>query len=252
MVFHIRRKLIFIKSIPFSNFANDLVATNKLEISSILSIERKEKMMQAKNRCVSCFLLNRFCICEKIKANFSSNSKPSAKIAVFMHYKEFGRASNTGKILSIGLKSEIFIFGKDNERLIDILSSTPSLILCPCPKSVSISNFQFLFQQESISHNNGRPVICVLDSTWSQSKAMNNSLPLMIPRVHINDYVIKKSEYLCRKQNINLNKISTIESVEMAISILEGNDSNVRAFQPSLRLSVDALFKQSGKPIPYG
>jgi len=196
-----------------------------------------------------------------VKGFFSaipSSSHPKASIDVFMHYKEWGRASNTGKLLPIGLpdRSKIYLYGRrpDYELLVGKLTTTPSVILYPGDSSTSITDFRSLYNSRNNDFN-----ICVIDSTWSQSQAMDRCLPAQIPRVNINDFIDSPSLFLNRRQvladdnltNVGI-KISTIEALALALKALDADDQLIDVMYQALKLSVDATFAQNGKRTIYG
>jgi DTW domain-containing protein YfiP len=213
-------------------------------------IERQKLHLEEDNKCKSCFMTQCLCICSRVKDIYQkSETKPKSNLKVFMHYKEWGRASNTGKLLSIGMpeKSSISIFGSitDEEEMLASFVNKPVLILYPSPDSKPISEYNSWF-----SHQSG-VTLCVLDSTWSQSSAMNNRLPEHIPRVRIDDEVLSPSLFLNRKQSTNKTKVCTVEAVALALRAMGEDESALNPIFESLRLSVDAVLQQSGKKAVY-
>ncbi len=166
-----------------------------------------------------------------------------------MHYKEWGRASNTGKLLSIGMpeKASISIFGSlaSEEEMLASFVDKSVLILYPSPEAKPISEYNSWFSAQS------GVTLCVLDSTWSQSSAMNNRLPENIPRVRIDDEVFSPSLFLNRKQSTNKTKVCTVEAVALALRALGEQEAALTPIFESLRLSVDAVLQQSGKKPAY-
>lgn len=224
------------------------------------SLNKKNDGFTYKSICKKCFLSSTLCICNQVKSIFSDlpqNKLPKASVDIYMHYKEWGRASNTGKLLPIGLpdNSATYIYGRKNDQdeLIKKLTSNPSIILYPGENSQSICNYQELYDTSDNIH------ICVIDSTWSQSYAMINSLPKSIPRVHINAFVTSPSQFLNRRQVINdnnqtsvSNKVSTIEALALGLKSLHENEDLIKSIYQSLQLSVDAVLRQGGKEVAYG
>lgn len=74
--------------------------------TSRCNIEKRFESFVEKGRCPRCFLSKTCCICAPVQALWAP-VKPLLKtrIAIYYHYKEFGRASNTAKLCSIGLSS---------------------------------------------------------------------------------------------------------------------------------------------------
>lgn len=216
------------------------------------TLNHTKSSLQINKKCLHCFLNLEYCVCSQIKSLFLKSSfKCKLDIDIFMHYKEWGRSSNTGKILSIGIpdNSNQLIYGneKDSEKLLYRLSTKPSLILYPSISSQSIIHYRSWFEEQKENVN-----ICVIDSTWSLSQSMNKSLPHTIPRVNINDIVSSPSLFLSRKQSLTKTKISTIEAISMAIHGIDKSYNPVSdPFIESLKYCVNASRLQAGKGAIY-
>jgi DTW domain-containing protein YfiP len=232
---------------------------------SSLALDCTKRELRVKSRCNKCFLHISMCICQVVEDVFAStNWKPAANIKIYMHYKEWGRSSNSGKLLSIGLpdRASTYIYGvrEDQERLCQELSESPSVILYPSSQAVSIAEYKDLYhtfnsdtdivdQAESKKLLN----VCVLDSTWSQCRTMHHSLPPHIPRVKVDDFVVRASQFLSRKQSTTPSKVSTVEAVALALHALgESHEVLEKSIFAALRLSVDAGRQQGGKEPVYG
>lgn len=167
-----------------------------------------------------------------------------------MHFKEWGRASNTGKLMAKGMPEhcKIRVFGvkEQHDALIEELRSKPSLILFPSSTATSIAEYADLYAQ-----SDGNLNLCVIDSTWSQAATMEKSLPADIPRVKVDDFVLKASEFLSRKQTQE-GRVSTIEAVILALQALGETPERLQAMQQSLRLSVDVVSRLRGRGEHYG
>jgi DTW domain-containing protein YfiP len=196
-----------------------------LEEHSTITLEKKI-IDRSKGKCEHCFLFFEYCICRQVKDIFNTPNRlleNHVHIALYMHFKEYGRASNTGKLLRIGSPTNTsqYIYGQTDqeESLQTLLQSKPSLIIYPSPISRPISEYaHWLSSSSSSTHH---PItLCVIDSTWPQSRAMEQRLHPDIPRVHIDELVTKPSLFLNRKQSTNKTKISTIEAIMLAIMAL--------------------------------
>jgi DTW domain-containing protein YfiP len=167
-----------------------------------------------------------------------------------MHNKEWGKGSNTGKLLTIGLpqQSSMYIFGdKDSQvKLSQQLTGNPSLILYPSKTSEPIGNYvDWYKQQPQVS-------LCVLDSTWSQSLAMDRSLPAHIPRVRVDDFVSGSSQFLNRKQSDVPGRVSTLEAVAIALRALSEPEEAIKPLYDALHISVDVVLRIRGHKTAYG
>lgn len=215
---------------------------------------RREAMEQG-GKCVSCFLTKPFCVCARTSAIFadSSEQKPfQPHIHLFMHFKEWGRASNTGKLMQVGLGSSrcttsIFGIQQQEDKLEQLLLSEPSIILYPRAGSVPISSMRDWFQAHG-----GRVQIVVIDSTWTQSQAMDRRLSDSIPRVRIDEMISGPSQFLNRKQSVNASKVCTLEATVMALAALGVEEDSLRPFEEALQYGVDACLQQSGQKPAYG
>jgi DTW domain-containing protein YfiP len=123
-----------------------------------------------------------------------------------MHYKEYGKSSNTGKLLSFfsPYKCTVDIFGTKSadESLWSICSAGDKMpvVLFPSNDSIPLSNLK-QYKKDII--------LCVIDSTWNQAKAVDKWLPKHLARVHIDDYIEKDSLFLLRKQRSE-SKVNTL------------------------------------------
>lgn len=167
-----------------------------------------------------------------------------------MHHKEYGRVSNTGKILTCGLpdRSKLYIYGveKDHQALSKSLCEQPSIILYPSKNSQPLSNFKDWYAKEEIVN------LCVIDSTWSQSNTMDKYLPSHIPRVRVDDFVFEKSQFLNRKQSDVAGRVSTLEAVAIALRGLGEPEAALQPMYKALQLCVDATLCVRGKQLAYG
>lgn len=188
-------------------------------------VRSREQQMVSENRCLSCFMCGPLCICSAVRDMFQSplqsahhledsNSdcnidKPRIKssIAVFMHFKEWGRASNTGKLVHIGEphKSIVGIYGVENseKQILDFITANPTIILYPSANAQPIREYRDWYSETP------NACLCVIDSTWAQSSAIDKVIPAHIPRVKVDDDVIAPSQYLNRKQSSNTTKVQT-------------------------------------------
>lgn len=140
------------------------------------------------------------------------------------------------------------VFGvkEQQEALINKLSNEPSLILYPGKTASSIADYKDLYAAQDGNLN-----ICVIDSTWTQSHTMEKSLPAHIPRVKVDDFVLKASEFLNRKQS-QADRVSTIEAVTIALQALGESPERLLPMQRALHLSVDAVNRLRGKTESFG
>ena len=230
--------------------------------TSRVTMEKRDASMREKRRCEVCFMSKSLCVCKRVREIWAKvPSRPKCRIAIFYHYKEWGRASNTGKLLQIGLGSEFvdsFIYGNPEHEasLSALLTSRPSAILFPGPNSVPISSILESLNSDSdadtatattaATPTSGPAVLCVLDATWTQAPTLSNALPAAVPRVALDQAVSRPSEFLNRKQSTPT-RISTVEAAALALEQLGEPKAVVDAIHASLRVSVDSVLLQAGK-----
>jgi DTW domain-containing protein YfiP len=217
-------------------------AVNRLHLRSMI--------LEQKNRCMKCFCKTDVCMCQRIQQILSPVQLP-CQLTVFTHYKEWGKSSNTGKILKFGLSrySKEFIFGVHDDEVAFLreLESMPSIVLYPSPKSIPITDMKDWYAK-----HNGKINLCVIDSTWGQSGPMTKFIPSTIPRVHVNELIVGPSLYLNRRQSPLKYKVSTVESVCYALRGLGEQASTCDPLFDALKFSVDTVFFQRNSKTVYG
>jgi len=231
-------------------------------LSSQIAIDRRLESLRAKNRCERCFMSRLICVCRRVEELWEGQPRPRTRIAILYHYKEWGRGSNTGKLLEIGLGPGLvqsFIFGNPAHEaaLNELLLSRPSAVLYPGPKSVPPQTVlaQWGQQRDADGHQTGEspatsalpaPVLCLLDGTWTQATSLDKAVDPRIPRLALDSLISRPSEFLSRKQS-SPTRVSTIEAASLALTQLGEDEAVAECISASLRLSVDAMRVQGGK-----
>lgn len=248
-----------------------------LQQQSSIVLHQKQVAFDEEGRCCGCYMFKAYCMCDAVREIFAPTLQDTTTLTsriefcLFMHFKEWGRSSNTGKLLNVGLGNEragIYIFGQEEQEraLLEKLYARPSLILYPNKNAKPITEYRHLFDQATPEE----PLrLCVVDTTWSLSAAMDRNLPDDIPRVMIDkDLVTGPSRFLNRKQSIHKHKVSTIEAVAMSLQAIlpnvhgptavrssEDDDTlplELQCYRTALEYSVDSVLKQGGKKLAYG
>ena len=206
---------------------NDVDERSRENIKSRVAVTKRQKSFVERNLCSICFLTKECCICDQVRSIFKDVPRPRADIVVFQHYKEYGRASNTAKLLEIGLGSKVCLFGNNNDcaELQEVLLNG-GFIVYPGPSSQPICNFKHT-ANEKADGSGHVPTICLLDGTWNQASLLNKTFPNSILRVNVDAQinahtpaqpaiigtaqravgelaegpVLYRSEFLSRKQN---------------------------------------------------
>ena len=239
-------------------------------------IKRIKNYQLQNNQCLDCFMHQEYCICSKVK-NIFSRKKASIQthVSVFMHCCEYGKPSNTGKLLRIGLSGNSSngneelnrisypIYGnkEGEDKLLALFKEMPSLILYPGPSSQPIKSVLANLlsgdsmgtsdqQQQSIPQTR-KIHICALDATWNLSKSMQRLLPKDVPRVNVDELVKAPSLFLNRKQ-ISETQVSTIEALALALECIGEDQEALNPLYESLKVSVDAVLLQAGRKAAYG
>lgn len=239
------------------NAAKTYVTDERMQSVSRRAIEStKNNMSSSSSKCNVCYLQKTCCICSRLTELKKSLPQQRLKchVCLFTHYKEYGKASNTGKLLQIAFPGCVstFIFGNaaDDARLANKLAHENTFVLYPGKKSIPLRsvldalNAENVDQNVKVSERNTSLVnLVVVDSTWTQSKAMYRWLSsLRLPstlsaalqqqqqhqqssfcfHVNVNSAVedFGPSGYLNRRQ-VFPSKSSTIESVAYALAALE-------------------------------
>ena len=218
--------------------------------------------LAAKSKCPRCFMHASLCVCsetEKVASQhkLDLDSFPRFECRVVMHYKEFGRPSNTGKFLPMLMPdhSSIAIYCTEEcHQSIEFMIENNAVVLFPETDSTELNpqTLPVLFPNNSKVN-----VLCVLDSTWNEAKTMNKWIPRSIPRAHLAEGALMSGEslYRVRKQaSLGSDKttLSTIEAAGAALDTIQGTSKFSVAFTEVLKYSVDAVFKQRGYKQVYG
>ena len=222
------------------------------------------------HRCVNCYMQPNNCICQQLSVLQSSCKKTSlvCHLYLYTHYKEYAKCSNTGKIIQYGFPSSVstLIYGNPvHEALLNqkILNEN-TLILFPGNDSLPLNEVSRMVVGEGNLNTVSKPFnMIVIDSTWSQSKAMYRRLACVKPntglhsgsscdpwlyKVHVDEQVmaVGPSKFANRKQ-ILPHKSSTIESIAWALAALGEQDAVIEYCLDSLLVSVRANKIQAGK-----
>ncbi len=157
---------------------------------------KKVESLEKDNRCYNCFFHKQNCICKSFQASPISEN---ITFNVYMHYKEFGRTSNTGKLLRVLYPNQTTISLFQIDDLAFSSNSEETIILYPSNDSVCISSWMKQYDAKSKKLN-----IVVLEGTWAESKTLNKQFPRTIPRVNINNVISGPSSFTSRKQTKEL------------------------------------------------
>ena len=156
-----------------------------------------ERKVAERHTCASCWQRLAHCICPQLASLATRTER--VEVIVSQHYKEWGRSSNTARLISQVLphSSKILVHPLQDEELDRTLRARPSVLLYPSASSVPC---------DTISHASpSHPVVCdalddgaparpaipllllVLDGTWGTVKALARRVLRQHPKLqHVN------------------------------------------------------------------
>ena len=215
--------------------------------------------MRSYFKCRGCMLAPGLCVCSALARRATGVAGvPPHRLAVLMHHKEHGRASNTGCLLAPALGARIHVAGvaADEEALLaDITAAGPACaILWPGEDSVSIAELR-----ESIAPEAWQSglLLIAIDGTWSCARKMVKRVPPHVPRLAlppdafapgrsllfpVRKYVGPCAERYCTYE-------AAIALLD-ALGALAPGERDALTF--NLKLKVDALLKHKNRRAAYG
>ena len=174
--------------------------------------------------CSKCGYLQNSCMCNFFEKKFDTETK----ITLLIHYKEYIRITNTGKLIQISLKNMNIVKIGEKENPIDknldkiILKNYLNIVLFP---TANIELNKFIADNKKTS-NKKKINLIIPDGTWRQAskiirhnnelaKLIKVKLPLSLSSDRNNDYSLRK--------NLTKDRTSTFEAISKSIGILENN-----------------------------
>ncbi len=170
-------------------------------------------------RCPQCLIPPAYCVCP-----VAVRETVQTRVSVVIHFSDIIKATNTGKLVPLGLaNSEIFVRGR-REAPLDatqtILPDHHNILLYPATGSEALT--------PAYLDNIERPInIIVPDGNWNQaSKMVRREEPWQdLPRVHL--AITKPSRYRLRTA-AHENWISTFEAIARSLGIIENENLQKR------------------------
>lgn len=166
--------------------------------------------------CQACWLLHHLCICKSLTrvSNFPHN------VAIYMHFREYKRTTNTGIIAHniLPQNSKIFYYGVNQEALKFTNYLEEGLFdvcaLFPSKDAMDIGEWMN-------SRSGDRPIkVVLLDGSWTQGKKMVKHIPEWVTKVKLSPE--KPSMYKGKQQEVGV-RLSTIEALALFFK-QTGND----------------------------
>ncbi len=182
--------------------------------------------------CNKCGYLKSSCMCNFINKRI----KLKTKITLLIHYKEYIRITNTGKLIKVVLDNyDIIKIGeKDNplERNIDkiILKDYTNIILFPTA-NLNLEEYltnKMSHRSKSEKSLNQKINIIIPDGTWKQASKIirksHNLAQLTKVKIPLNDEkLLIGSDLVSLRKNLSSDRKSTFEAIIGALQIIENN-----------------------------
>jgi DTW domain-containing protein YfiP len=204
------------------------------------------------------------CVCSTLTRRVAptASSPPSHvphRLALLMHHKEHGRASNTGCLLAPALGARIHVAGIiEQERALgaalDAAGAGGAAVLWPGEGAVTVDELRAA--TPDATWRAGLLLVAV-DATWSCARKMVKRLPAHIPRVALPPeaftagrsllFPVRKYAGPCAE------RFCTYEAALALLDAMGGLAEGEReALTLNLKLKVDALLKHKNKRPVYG
>ncbi|WP_444937524.1 tRNA-uridine aminocarboxypropyltransferase [Microbulbifer sp. JMSA002] len=180
--------------------------------------------------CNTCLRPPNVCYCSALVSLTST-----IKVVIIQHPQEEKHPFNTGRMAHLCLSnSEMMIAESLSTHQLNTLLCTPSALLYPSlewlPDSGELNSNN---HQSDKTSSKQAPVkqLIVLDATWKKSKKILHLNPQLqrLPRINLGGGL--KSNYTIRKTSV-ADGLSTIESIAMAMQLLEGNNNFLKLLAP--------------------
>ena len=241
----------------------------RLHFQAEQQIARRHAALVRANKCLRCWYSPLKCICTEVRPLAVPH-----EVIVLLHHKEYGRLSNTGKLIAASCpNSTVFIAGiPEHERLLrEKLASSPhpAFVLFPAVGSISVpellkrnppadSDDASIPPQKraKVSEGQGaedgqvRPfTIVIVDGTWNQAKHVVRAVPNDIPRVHVDPTA--PSLFVLRTQT-QPDRICTLEAFALLLREMGHDVGLPQTLLSYLKHHVDTALEDRGCNSIYG
>ena len=143
------------------------------EKHAALCTHLKQRGARSPSGCPRCWVHREACVCT------SATARSPVDVLVWMHHREWGRASNTGTVLQDVLENcEILVKGHpaDDIALAAATARGGAAVLFPGDDSVPVSSLE-----------SPPETLIVVDATWRNARRMVRRLPPSVRRVKLDD-----------------------------------------------------------------
>lgn len=205
--------------------------------------------------CQRCLYPRARCVCSRIRV---ATPPTRARVWVFQHFAEFGRANNSGSLLCLvaGARRALRGIAEDQDALIEALDhahlTQSACILFPTDDALDVASF-VRERRERLGLRKAREIpLCavVLDGTGRQARNLERFLPSHIPRVKLS-----LDEEFGSRSWLNPVRMQTeahrVCSAQAAASVLEivGEKEAANAIEQAVKIVVgDAARDRDGLP----
>jgi len=160
----------------------------------------------APGRCLRCYLLADYCICQLVGSGHTSQPQ----VLIVRHHWEAFKSTGTARLAQLAL---------DNARIIDMAAENPEPVRA---QLATLENAWLLYPGGTSAGASGaRPqTLVVLDGTWRQTQKMLRRLPeaSRLPRFSLTE---APSERARLRESPRPGARSTLESIADALSVLD-------------------------------
>ena len=192
---------------------------------------------------------------------------PPLRVAVYMHQKEHGRASNTGCLLTPALGATIYLAGlaEHEAELAAMLSSSSDgsdaegaggvcAVLWPGEESLSLEQLRAATPAARWARG---LTLLALDATWAGARKLLHRLPPGAARLSVDAAAFEPGRSLLfparRYSGEAAERRCTYEAVVAALDALGAlRDGERAALQLNLKLKVDAVLLHKNRRPAYG
>lgn len=164
----------------------------------------------------------------------------SIKVLIIQHPLEHKHPFNTGRMAHLCLSnSELIVAETLSTAQLTSILNTPSGLLYPSLPWLANSEEIVKPQANQLPDTSSIQQLIVIDATWKKSKKILHLHPALqqLPRLHLKSHLKGKlsSNYQIRKTTVE-NGLSTLESIVMALDILEPDGEFEGMLQPFERM----------------
>ena len=212
-------------------------------------------------KCRGCMMAPALCVCSALArvTPGAAGSVPPHRLAVLMHHKEYGRASNTGCLLapSVGATTHISGIAADEAALAAALDSAGThgaAVLWPGEGSISLDELRASTPPQRWADG---MLLIAIDATWGSARKLVKRVPPGVPRLALPAaafapgrsllFPVRKYEGPCAE------RYCTFEACIALLDALGALEPGQRELLTrNLKIKVDALLKHKNRRAVYG